>query len=84
MDSHGLRRACAWIGNTPTVAIKHYSLLKHSDYIDAGIENGIPKSGVGPARNEENEGERNQKPLEKQGFSSAKHPRQDSNLRPTD
>ncbi len=36
MDSHGLRRACAWIGNSPSIAMKHYSLMRKSDYIDAG------------------------------------------------
>lgn len=42
MDSHGLRRACAWIGNSPTTAMKHYALLKKSDFLDVG--NSISKS----------------------------------------
>lgn len=36
MDAVGLRRACAWIGNSPEIAIKHYALMRKSDYIDAG------------------------------------------------
>lgn len=36
MDSVGLRRACAWIGNSPEIAIKHYALMRKTDYIDAG------------------------------------------------
>lgn len=83
MDSHGLRRACAWIGNTPNVAIKHYALLKHSDYVDAGVENGTLKSGAKsdavPRRNGENEREQNQKNQGNQAPVKVKHPRQDSN-----
>lgn len=84
MDSHGLRRACAWIGNTPNVAIKHYGLLKHSDYIDAGAESGVSKSDAksdaAPARNEENKGERIEKTLVNQASAIEKYPQQDSNL----
>jgi integrase len=84
MDSHGLRRACAWIGNTPNVAIKHYALLKHSDYVDAGAESGVSKSDAKsdavPARNEENEGERNQKTQGNQASTIVKYPQQESNL----
>ena len=36
MDAVGLRRACAWIGNSPEIAIKHYALMRKTDYIDAG------------------------------------------------
>jgi integrase len=36
MDRYGLRRACAWIGNSPEVAMKHYALIKRSDYADDG------------------------------------------------
>ena len=36
MDVYGLRKACAWIGNTPAVAMKHYALIKKSDFLDGG------------------------------------------------
>lgn len=36
MDLYGLRKACAWIGNSPAVAIKHYSLMRATDFTDAG------------------------------------------------
>ncbi len=36
MDEYGLRKACQWIGNSPAIAMKNYSLLKKTDYIDAG------------------------------------------------
>lgn len=39
MDKYDLRRACAWIGNSPRIAMKHYALLRKSDYLDVGIEN---------------------------------------------
>ncbi len=35
MDSHGIRKACAWIGNTPTVAMKNYRVQKGGDFDDA-------------------------------------------------
>jgi len=38
MDLYDLRRACAWIGNSPRIAMKHYALLRKSDYLDLGIE----------------------------------------------
>lgn len=38
MDSHGLRRACAWIGNNATTAMRHYALLKDRDFIDEGSD----------------------------------------------
>ena len=37
MDSHGLRRACAWIGNNATTAMRHYSLMRECDFIDEGL-----------------------------------------------
>jgi integrase len=36
MDRYGLRKACAWIGNSPAVAMKHYALLRKTDYTDLG------------------------------------------------
>jgi integrase len=36
MDSHGLRLACSWIGNTAAVAMKHYALIRKTDYTDVG------------------------------------------------
>ena len=36
MDTEGLRKACAWIGNSPAVAMKHYALTRGQDFIDAG------------------------------------------------
>ncbi len=39
MDKYDLRRACAWIGNSPRIAMKHYALLRKSDYLDIGLEN---------------------------------------------
>lgn len=36
MDTHGIRKACQWIGNSMAVAEKHYALMKKSDYLDAG------------------------------------------------
>ena len=44
MDRYGLRKACAWIGNTPAVAVKHYSLLKATDFTEvdrAGLVAGL-------------------------------------------
>lgn len=38
MDKYDLRRACAWIGNSPRIAMKHYALLRKSDYLDVGVE----------------------------------------------
>lgn len=49
MDEVGLRKACAWIGNTPTMAMKHYRLLKDTDYLDEGDSIGS-KSGAVMAR----------------------------------
>ena len=40
MDQYGLRKACAWIGNSPAVAMKHYALLRKSDYTDLGAKSG--------------------------------------------
>ena len=34
MDSHGIRKACAWIGNSPQVALKNYRVQKGSDFDD--------------------------------------------------
>ena len=36
MDAFGLRRACAWIGNSPKVAMENYALMRKSDYLDVG------------------------------------------------
>jgi hypothetical protein len=36
MDTHGLRRACQWSGNTPAVAMRIYALTKHEDFEDLG------------------------------------------------
>ena len=49
MDTYGLRKACQWIGNSPIIAMKHYALMKKSDYIDAG-EITVPKSDAASAR----------------------------------
>jgi integrase len=35
MDDFGLRRACNWMGNTPAVAMKHYSILRDEDFLEA-------------------------------------------------
>lgn len=35
MDSHGIRKACAWIGNTPAIAMKNYATQKGSDFDDS-------------------------------------------------
>ncbi len=60
MDSHGIRRACAWIGNSPAIAMKHYSLMKHTDYMDAGNidSKSDAKSDADHPRNAENSEER--------------------------
>lgn len=34
MDRYGLRRACKFIGNSPSVAMRHYSLLRNTDFLD--------------------------------------------------
>ena len=36
MDEVGLRRVCAWIGNSAHVAMKNDALLKSTDYMEAG------------------------------------------------
>jgi integrase len=66
MDSHGLRLACAWIGNTPAVAIKHYALMRKSDYIDAGRKSDA-KSDAAPPRIGTHSSEPNTKTPEKTG-----------------
>ncbi len=38
MDSHGIRKACAWIGNTPGVAMKNYATQKGTDFDDHGSD----------------------------------------------
>lgn len=38
MDHYGLRKACGWIGNSPAVAMKHYALLRKSDFLDVGMK----------------------------------------------
>lgn len=53
MDLVGLRKACQWIGNSPTVAMRNYALLKKTDYIDAG-EIGLQKSDAEQQRMGEN------------------------------
>ena len=45
MDLYGLRKACQWIGNTPGIAMRNYSLLRHTSYEDEG-GNGAEKSVV--------------------------------------
>jgi hypothetical protein len=60
MDKYDLRRACAWIGNSRRIAMKHYALLRKSDYLDVCLENkGLTESesGAEQARIEENERE---------------------------
>jgi integrase len=42
MDQYGLRKACQWIGNTPGIAMRNYSLLRHTAYEDEG--------GLGPEK----------------------------------
>ncbi len=82
MDSHGLRRACAWIGNGPNVAMRHYSLMKHTDYMDVGVlvSKSDAESDAEHLSNAENRREQNSKNQENQRFSDAQYPRQDSNL----
>ncbi len=36
MDQYGLRRACAWIGNSAAIAMRNYALMKKTDYLDVG------------------------------------------------
>lgn len=36
MDRFGIRKACQWIGNTPNIALKNYSLTRREDFIEAG------------------------------------------------
>jgi integrase len=64
MDLYGLRKACAWIGNSPAVAMKHYALLRKSDYTDLGSES-AEKSAESPARTGENSVPLKQKTLGK-------------------
>jgi|688.fasta_scaffold184147_1 hypothetical protein len=45
MDLYRLRKACQWIGNTPGIAMRNYSLLRHTSYEDEG-GNGAEKSVV--------------------------------------
>ena len=45
MDDFGLRKACQWIGNSPAIAMKHYALMKKTDYVDVGSKSGA-KSGA--------------------------------------
>ena len=55
MDQYGLRKACMWIGNSPTIAMKHYSLMRNTDYIDAGASRkSDAKSNAAGARIGEN------------------------------
>lgn len=63
MDKHGLRKACMWVGNSPTIAMKHYSLLRKTEYIDAGEapQKSGAKSGAEPSRIVENDGEQKTK-----------------------
>jgi integrase len=86
MDTHGIRRACAWIGNSPVIAMKHYALMKHTDYMDVGeaVSKSDAKSDAEHQRNAENGTEQNKRTQEKPGSSEEEHPRKDSNLGPTD
>ena len=36
MDQHGLRRACQWLGNSVTTAMKNYALVRNTDFQDVG------------------------------------------------
>ena len=58
MDRYGLRKACAWIGNSPAIAMKHYALLRKADFSDVGTEGGAAQraaaSVAAPARTGEN------------------------------
>jgi integrase len=46
MDSHGIRKACAWIGNTPAVAMKNYRIQKGGDFDDGDRfqQQGLPRT----------------------------------------
>lgn len=45
MDEYGLRKACAWIGNSPAVAMKHYALMRKSDFLDVGGKSDAAANG---------------------------------------
>ena len=36
MDEYGLRRACAWIGNSVKVAMENYALMRKGYFLDVG------------------------------------------------
>jgi integrase len=71
MDRYGLRKACMWIGNSPTIAMKHYSLMRKTDYIDGGETAQVTspksdaKSDAEQVRNDENSEEQKRKNPEK-------------------
>ena len=46
MNRYDLRKACAWVGNSPIVAINHCALLKKTDYIEAGGKSAEEPSGI--------------------------------------
>ena len=44
MKAYGLRRACQWAGNSPAIAMKNYSLVRKTNFVDDG--NSVTKSGA--------------------------------------
>ncbi len=56
MDSHGIRKTCAWIGNTPAVAMKNYRVQKGGDFDDGdrfqrqGLSRTSKRTTHGPER----------------------------------
>jgi integrase len=48
MDSDGLALACKWSGNTPEVALKHYHLVRETDFLRAAKRGA--ESGAEPVR----------------------------------
>lgn len=36
MDQYGLRKGCQWIGKTPEIAVRDYSLVRQTAYEDLG------------------------------------------------
>ena len=43
MDSHGIRLACTWIGNSVRVAMENYRIQKGSDFADEGFSTRMQK-----------------------------------------
>lgn len=44
MDRFGVRKACMWVGNTPAVAFKNYSLMNKTGFDDLGSQKNDAKS----------------------------------------